>query len=218
MKAANSTDALMKEAIVTRMIKMSMESNKFKLGTRRVTLVVAFRRVLVNFVWAEEALGPSPAPSHVKIGLSTKATRPSTTRSKPKLDTIGLAMAHPPVSPLPSVVTILTMTRPTMSSIMAAPTRMTPTRLFCKLAEERIANVVPRDVEHSDAPAENAANGLGYNVPALLENGSASRVKDKAIGNDKPTVAMDIDTYALSRNRARSVLRPPSKTRLMRPT
>jgi hypothetical protein len=56
-----------------------------------------------------------------------------------------------------------------------------------------MANVVPRDVEHKEAPAENAAKGLGYAVPTLLEKGRLSRIKDKAIGIHRPTVATDID-------------------------
>ncbi|KAB8304481.1 hypothetical protein EYC80_003872 [Monilinia laxa] len=66
---------------------------------------------------------------------------------------------------------MFTMTSSTTSSIIAAPTSITPTLVCCMLAEERIANVVPKDVEHSDAPAEKAASGVGYIVPELLENG-----------------------------------------------
>jgi hypothetical protein len=160
MKAANRTDALMKEEIVTRIIRTKVESIKLRPGMWWSRVVDVFRRLLMMEVWA---LGPPlrDALNHVQIGLITKAMRLRTTSNKPKLDTIGLAIAHPLVPPLPRAVTMLTMTRPTTSSIMAAPTRTTPTRVLCKLAEDRIANVVPRDVEHREAPAEKAANGLG---------------------------------------------------------
>jgi hypothetical protein len=61
------------------------------------------------------------------------------------------------------------------------------------LEEERIANVVPRDVEHKLAPAENPAKGLGYNVPSELLNGKASKIKDNAIGINSPIVATETD-------------------------
>ena len=170
-------------------------------------------------VRAVETLGPPPGDALIQaqIGLSTKDMRQRITSNNPELDTIGLAIAQPLVLPLPSAVTMLTMTRPTTSSIMAAPIRTTPTRVFCRPADDIIANVVPRDVEHSEAPAENAAKGLGYAVPALVGNGRTRRINDNAIGINNPTVAIDIDIYALLRSNVRSVLRPPSKTRLIKP-
>lgn len=54
-------------------------------------------------------------------------------------------------------------------------------------------------------------------MPAVLENGRTSRINDKAMGINNPTVAMDIDVYALLPNNVRSVLRPPSNTRMIRP-
>ena len=80
-----------------------------------------------------------------------------------------------------------------------------------------MANVVPRDVEHNDAPAENPAKGVGYTMPALLENGRTSRMNDKAIGIRSPMVATDMDIYAVLRSIRRSVLRPPSKTSPIKP-
>ncbi|APA09671.1 hypothetical protein sscle_05g044410 [Sclerotinia sclerotiorum 1980 UF-70] len=113
--------------------------------------------------------------------------------SKPKLATIGLAIGHPPMSPLPRVVTMFTITRPTTSSIMAAPTSITPT-LACHIsAEERIANVVHKDAEHSEAPAEKAARGVGYDVPELLGKAKIRRRKDNAIGINKQRVATDTE-------------------------
>ncbi|CAL3972239.1 unnamed protein product [Diplocarpon coronariae] len=130
----------------------------------------------------------------------------------PKLATIGRAIGQPPVPPDPSVVTTLTITSPTTSSIIAAPTSTTPTFVLCNPAEDRIANVVPREVEQSEAPAENAASGLGYVVPERPEKGNARRIKDRARGIRRPTVATDIERYTVFRRSARSVLSPPSKT------
>lgn len=83
------------------------------------------------------------------------------TRSIPNDATIGFAITHPVALPSPSVLTMLTITRPTTSSIMAAPIRMVPVRDFCMLAELRMAKVVPKLVEQSAAPAEKAASGVG---------------------------------------------------------
>ena len=186
-------------------------------------LIIALRRASMKFVRLFVGVSftgrPSPKSSisHAQMGFSTKAVNGRVTRRRPKLATIGLAIGHPPVPPLPSVVTMLTMTRPTTSSIIAAPTRRTPRRERCILADERMAKVVPKEVEHKEAPAENAAKGVGYNVPELPENGRTSRIKDKAMGINKPTVATAIDIYIVFRSRTRSMLRPPSNTRPIRP-
>jgi hypothetical protein len=60
-------------------------------------------------------------------------------------------------------------------------------------AEDRMANVVPKEVEHSEAPAEKPANGLGYNVPEVLEKGKIRSRNEKAMGIKRPTVATEID-------------------------
>src|SRR5450756_775317 len=123
----------------------------------------------------------------------TNGARAKVTSNRPKLATIGLAIGQPPVPPSPRVVTILTITSPTTSSIMAAPTSTTPTRVCCIPAEDKIANVVPKEVEHSEAPAEKPASGLGYAAPELLEKGKTSKMKDKAMGIKRPIVATEID-------------------------
>lgn len=74
---------------------------------------------------------------------------------------MGVAILQPVALPSPSVLTMLTITRPTTSSIMAAPMRIVPVLDFCIPAELKMAKVVPKLVEHNAAPAENAASGVG---------------------------------------------------------
>jgi len=61
---------------------------------------------------------------------------------------IGIEAADGPIFEM-----ICTMTRPTISSIMAALLSTTPSRLDDKPLERRMANVVPKLVEHNAAPA-----------------------------------------------------------------
>ena len=82
----------------------------------------------------------------------------------------------------------LTMTRPTTSSIMAAVTRTVPTRVDVKLAAERMAKVVPNDVDDNAAPA---ANAISLVIPVDVNNGM--RRKDSAIGTKIPVIAINID-------------------------
>lgn len=155
--------------------------------------------------------------TQVQRGFSTYGQTSIVTRSIPKLATIGRAIGQGALFPLPRVVTILTIARPTTSSIMAAPTSTTPALVFCMPADERIAKVVPKDVEQSEAPAENAARGVGYAVPELVEKGKLSKMKDNAMGISKPIVATDIDMYAVFFSDAKSVFSPPSNTSPIKP-
>jgi hypothetical protein len=80
--------------------------------------------------------------------------------------------------------TTVTITNPTTSSIIAAVTSTVPTREECNFAADRIAYVVPIEVEHNDALAVNA-------VKALICSGrnNSKSTKDSAIGNKIPVIA-----------------------------
>jgi len=60
------------------------------------------------------------------------------------------------VIPVASEEIALTMTRPTTSSSIAAVTRTVPTLVVVSLAAERIAKVVPSEVDDRAAPAAKA--------------------------------------------------------------
>jgi hypothetical protein len=67
---------------------------------------------------------------------------------------------------------------------MAAVTKTVPTLVFSKFAADKIANVVPKDVEQSDAPAVKAVNRLIF-----CGQKSGIRTKDSAIGTRIPVTA-----------------------------
>jgi hypothetical protein len=101
------------------------------------------------------------------------------------------------------------MTNPTISSIIAALDSTTPRRLAPSPLVERIVNVVPRDVEHSAAPAANACTGV---VPWT----KAGRAKDSPMGAEIPTSATSEERWRLLFRAFRSVDSPPSRWMVIR--
>ena len=81
------------------------------------------------------------------------------------------------------------MIKPAISSIRAALINTEPT-LVCRSDGWRRERVVPKDVEHNAAPAENDCSGV-YPYPKW------SRRNDSAIGNKMPVMATVSDTRIL---------------------
>jgi hypothetical protein len=106
-------------------------------------------------------------------------------------------------SDTPIVDIILTMTRPTTSSSIAAVTKTVPTLVEVNLAADRTANVVPKDVEQSEAPAANAASLL-----IVAENIGMSK-NDKAMGSKMPVHATRIASSKVCLSKTKSMPRPP---------
>jgi len=126
------------------------------------------------------------------------------TRTRRTTDThIGRAMVCASTSP-PIDATTVTMIRPTTSSSMAAVTRTVPSLVVVSFEAERIAKVVPSEVDDRDAPAANAVRNdtfVGVN--------RGMRMKDKAIGNPIPVIATIMDGMSVSSSNSRFVVRPP---------
>src|SRR5271154_1192435 len=118
---------------------------------------------------------------------------------------IGRAMVCAFTSP-PIDATTVTMTRPTTSSIMAAVTRTVPSLVAESFAADRIAKVVPSEVDERDAPAANAVRD-----DTFVDVNSGMRMKDKAIGNPIPVIATSMDGMSVSLSNSRFVVRPPAK-------
>ena len=83
--------------------------------------------------------------------------------------------------PAPRLDMIWTMINPTTSSIIAALVSTTPKRLSVSPLVARTVNVVPKDVEHSAAPAANACTGESGRRPR--------RTKEMPIGAAIPVRA-----------------------------
>lgn len=88
---------------------------------------------------------------------------------------------------------------------MAAATRTVPILVRSNFAADRMAYVVPREVEQREAPAVNAVSRL-----IVGDQRSGIRINDKAMGTKIPVNATrtEITKYCLSN--VRSVLRPPN--------
>src|ERR1700761_4960690 len=93
------------------------------------------------------------------------------------------------------------MTKPTTSSIMAAPVSTTPKRELVRPLVPRTVNVVPRLVAHSAAPAVKACRGV---APAKL-----CKAKESAIGTPMPVTAIPIDKKMFALRDRKDVERPP---------
>jgi hypothetical protein len=102
---------------------------------------------------------------------------------------------------LPRFEMTCTMMSPMTSSIIAALVRITPSRLSVNPLVDRIVKVVPREVEHSAAPAANAWSGV-----ALRRERST---KERAIGAETPIAATRLERARLERRTLRFVERPP---------
>ncbi|RDL33159.1 uncharacterized protein BP5553_08598 [Venustampulla echinocandica] len=100
---------------------------------------------------------------------------------------------------------------------MAGLTRATPIRASCNPPEDRMANIVPGSVEHSDAIAENPTKGTGQGVSILVGNRKRSSKKDDPIGMQSQTVAIEAVVIAAFRSRFICVLSPPSTANPIRP-
>lgn len=96
-----------------------------------------------------------------------------------------------------------TITRPTTSSSIAAVLRTTPILVFTNPLVLRTANVVPRLVEQSAAPAAKAWRGVAL--------ASLRRTKDKAIGNEMPVSATATERWMLALRDLNDVERPPAR-------
>ena len=119
---------------------------------------------------------------------------------------IGRAMVCASTAP-PIDATTVTMTRPTTSSIMAAVTRTVPSLVVVSFAADRIAKVVPSEVDERDAPAANAVRD-----DTFVDVNRGMRMKDKAIGNPIPVIATSMDGMSVSLSNSRFVVRPPAKS------
>jgi len=116
---------------------------------------------------------------------------------------IGRAIVSALISP-PRAAIILTITRPTTSSSMAAVTSTAPTLVEVNWAVERIANVVPSEVEESAAPAAKALSLL-----TSVDVNKGIRSNERAIGARIPVNATRIDGPKVCFRRCKSVVRPP---------
>lgn len=126
---------------------------------------------------------------------------------KATLVMIGLAISNLlETAPFPKLVMTWTRIRPTTSSIIAAVTRMLPRRVSPSPADRRMANVVPREVEHNDAPDAKAALTL------VLPLVRGMRMNDIPMGAAMPEIAIVIDSRTLERIFERGVVKPPSMT------
>lgn len=98
---------------------------------------------------------------------------------------------------------------PTMSSRIAADRRTIPILVFRRsgelLNDERIANVVPREVEHNAAPAVKPCKGVAPNA-------KTKQMSDRPIGAKIPTRATLIDKTIFAFNRTNLVDNPPART------
>ncbi|KAA8568092.1 hypothetical protein EYC84_008501 [Monilinia fructicola] len=134
-----------------------------------------------------------------------------------RLETAGRAIFQGFDCPRPSAVTILTITRTIISSIMAVAAIKAPIEVFCKLADASIMNVDPNDVEHRETPAEKAANAVGYPVSSTVLNFIPMIENDNAIGTSIPTIAAENVIHIVFCNSPRSVISPPSNTKQISP-
>jgi len=100
---------------------------------------------------------------------------------------------------------IYTITRPTISSSMAAIDKTIPNRLLTRPLGLNRVKAVPRLVEQSAAPATKALRGLVSAMP--------SKYKDKAIGKRIPVTATATGSSRFFVRATKNVDRPPSKTR-----
>lgn len=89
------------------------------------------------------------------------------------------------------------------SSIIAAVTRTVPTLVVFNFTEDRIANVVPREVDDNAAPAAKAVN---LNTPAP----SGMRINDNAMGRQIPVKATRMAGIKVCLSNFTSVERPPT--------
>ena len=95
---------------------------------------------------------------------------------------------------------------PTTSSIIAADNRTVPIRVLRKSTsdpnEERIAIVVPSDVEHIAAPAVKPCNGdISYM--------NTKPIRDRPMGTRSPTKATNVESKILALSRLKFVDNPP---------
>lgn len=100
------------------------------------------------------------------------------------------------------------MIRPTTSSSIAADNRTIPILVFRNsgelLKDERIANVVPREVEHNAAPAVNPCRGVAPNAKTKQRS-------ESPIGVNIPTKATLMDRTTFAFKRSNLVDNPPGK-------
>lgn len=94
-----------------------------------------------------------------------------------------------------------TMTRPTTSSIIAAPVRTTPSLVLTKPVVDRMVNVVPRLVEQSAAPAAKACS--------VVTSASLNNTNDNPIGAAMPVIATRVQNRRFAFNAENDVDNPP---------
>lgn len=94
---------------------------------------------------------------------------------------------------------------------MAAATRTVPILVRSSRDAERIAYVVPKEVEQREAPAVNAVRGV-----IVGDQNIGMRIKDNAIGRRMPVKATRTEMMKYCLSNFKSVLRPPDINQLIR--
>lgn len=102
----------------------------------------------------------------------------------------------------PRFIITWTMTRPTTSSIIAAPVSTTPSLVLARSVVDRMVNVVPRLVEQRAAPAAKACKGVA--------SASLNNTNDRPIGTAMPVIATKAQNRKFAFKTENDVDNPPA--------